>query len=147
MNMNPKQSLTTKTNWLRTASLIAFLLINLQSKSQTVSVNDSLVPIPKSIAQNILKSDDSCRRVNIAYKALQLNYNRLKQKSYIQDTAYKYKEKEATICRELLKNQQSQTDMWSIKSHQQSKEIKKQKFLKWVFIIIGAAGVGWGITK
>lgn len=119
----------------------------MQSKSQTVSVNDSLVPIPKSIAQNILKSDDSCRRVNIAYKALQLNYNRLKQKSYIQDTAYKYKEKEATICRELLKNQQSQTDMWSIKSHQQSKEIKKQKFLKWVFIIIGAAGVGWGITK
>lgn len=110
-------------------------------------INDSMVYISKTTAQNILKYRDSTEEERRAYKAIVINYNRLKQKSAIQDTAYNYKEKEIKICRELLQNQQSQTDIWSIKSHQQSKEIKKQKTLKWIFIILAATSVGLAATK
>lgn len=120
--------------------------MNLLSKSQAIT-NDSLVCLPKIVAQNILKSRDSTEALKTAYKNLSDNYQRLKTKSSIQDSAYSYKDKETKVCRELYQAQAKEIELWGIKSHNQSKEVRKQKFFKWVAIILGSAALGWAAIK
>ena len=147
MKRSQQPSFPTRKYSIRTVSLILILLMNLAANSQKPLVNDSLVCIPKTTAQNILKFKDSADAVKKAYNAISLNYNRLKQLSSNKDTLLSIKDRQINAAKKVIANDNPELAMWTNKSKEQNKSIKRQKFYKLLAIVAGSLVGAYAIIK